>query len=272
LSVPEGHRREVVAVGIAVLAFVILLAFSLARLVQIERTTHASSGEGIIWALSQTQFEIHRLILASTPGHAASPDDIALRFDILLSRLDLLQSGPMAAQLADAGRATVVARARDALMQLEPLIMASGTDVSRYSARLSRTMGQYLEPLGTIANDLMIANRIADGERRNSYNSSIIQVIVSILGIMLTGGFLVVRLVRSLGLVAAAEVQIRQEKTFLGRIMEASGEGIAAFDNQMLCTHWSGRMTALLALPVEERLGAARLPVLSIKTGPCASV
>jgi signal transduction histidine kinase len=257
LSVLEGHRREVIAVGIAVLAFVILLAFSLARLVQIERTTHASSGEGIIWALSQTQFEIHRLILASTPGHSASPDDIALRFDILLSRLDLLQSGPMAAQLADAGRATVVARARDALMQLEPLIIASSADVSRYSARLSRTMGQYLEPLGTIANDLMIANRIADGERRSSYNSSIIQVIVSILGIMLTGGFLVVRLVRSLRLVAAAEAQIRQEKTFLGRIMEASGEGIAAFDSQMLCTHWSGRMTALLALPVEERLGRA---------------
>ncbi|MBO9590893.1 ATP-binding protein [Devosia sp.] len=255
MSAPGSHRREVVAVGIAVLAFVVLLAFSLARLVQIERTTHSSSGEGIIWALSQAQFEIHRLILATTPTHASSPDDIALRFDILMSRLELLQSGPMAVQLADAGRTSVISRARTALSQLEPLILASGTDVTRYSARLSRTMGQYLEPLGTIANDLMIANRIADGERRNSYNASIIQVIVSILGIMITGGFLVLRLVRSLALVAATEAQIRQEKTFLSRIMEASGEGIAAFDNQMLCTHWSSRMTQLLALPAEERLG-----------------
>lgn len=255
MSAPAGHRREVVAVGIAVLAFVVLLAFSLARLVQIERTTHSSSGEGIIWALSQAQFEIHRLILATTPTHASSPDEIALRFDILLSRLDLLQSGPMAVQLAEAGRSSVISRARTALLQLEPLILASGADVTRYSARLARTMGQYLEPLGTIANDLMIANRIADGERRASYNASIIQVIVSILGIMITGGFLVFRLVRSLALVAATEVQIRQEKTFLSRIMEASGEGIAAFDNQMLCTHWSARMTQLLALPAEERLG-----------------
>ena len=255
MSAPGSHRREVVAVGIAVLAFVVLLAFSLARLVQIERSTHSSSGEGIIWALSQAQFEIHRLILATTPAHASSREDIALRFDILLSRLDLLQSGPMAVQLADAGRSSVISRARSALLQLEPLILASGTDVTRYSARLSRTMGQYLEPLGTIANDLMIANRIADGERRNSYNASIIQVIVSILGIMITGGFLVIRLVRSLALVAATEAQIRQEKTFLSRIMEASGEGIAAFDNQMLCTHWSSRMTQLLALPAEERLG-----------------
>lgn len=255
LSAPGSHRREVFAVGIAVLALVVLLAFSLARLVQIERTGHSSSGEGIIWALSQTQFEIHRLILATTPAHASSPDDIALRFDILLSRLDLLQNGPMAVQLADAGRSSVISRARTALLQLEPLILASGADMSRYSARLSRTMGQYLEPLGAIANDLMIANRIADGERRNSYNASIIQVIVSILGIMITGGFLVLRLVRSLALVAATEAQIRQDKTFLSRIMEASGEGIAAFDTQMLCTHWSGRMTQLLALPAQERLG-----------------
>lgn len=255
LSVPGSHRREVVAVGIAVLAFVVLLAFSLARLVQIERTTHSSSGEGIIWALSQTQFEIHRLILATTPAHASRPDEIALRFDILLSRLDLLQSGPMAVQLADAGRSSVISRARTALLQLEPLILGSGTDITRYGARLSRTMGQYLEPLGTIANDLMIANRIADGERRTSYDTSIIQVIISILGIMMTGGFLVFRLVRSLALVVATEAQIRQEKTFLSRIMEASGEGIAAFDTQMLCTHWSGRMTQLLAVPAEERLG-----------------
>ncbi|WP_449396470.1 ATP-binding protein [Devosia riboflavina] len=255
MSVPEDHRREVIAVGIAVLAFVILLAFSLTRLVQIERTTHSSSGEGIIWALSQTQFEIHRLILATTPGHAASPDDIALRFDILLSRLELLQSGPMAEQLATAGRASVIARARADLLRLEALIVAAGPDVARYSARLSRTMGQYLEPLGTVANDLMIDNRIADGERRNSYNASIIQVIASILGIMVTGGFLIFRLVRSLGQAAAAEALVRQEKNFLDQIMEASGEGIAAFDTQMLCTHWSERMTELLTLPADERLG-----------------
>lgn len=250
----ERHRREVIAVGIAVLAFVVLLTFSLARLVQVERTTHSSSGEGIIWALSQTQFEIHRLILATTPGRASSPDDIALRFDIVLSRLNLLQSGPMAEQLAQARRISVIARARADLLQLEPLIVASGGDVTRFGERLSRTMGQYLEPLNTIANDLMIANRIADGERRNSSDASIFQVIVSILGIMITGGFLIFRLVRSLRLVMAAEAQIRQEKTYLDRIMEASGEGIAAFDNQLLCTHWSGRMTQLLALPQAERL------------------
>jgi signal transduction histidine kinase len=101
----------------------------------------------------------------------------------------------------------------------------------------------------------MIDNRIADGERRNSYNASIIQVIASILGIMVTGGFLIFRLVRSLGQAAAAEALVRQEKNFLDQIMEASGEGIAAFDTQMLCTHWSERMAELLALPADERLG-----------------
>ncbi|KKB80838.1 hypothetical protein VW35_01140 [Devosia soli] len=261
MKTPGGYRREVIAVGIAVLAFVVLLTFSLARLVEIERNTHASSGEGIIWALSQAQYEIHRLILATTLSRPASAEEISLRFDVVLSRLDLLENGPMAAQLAAAGRASVITRARTALLQLEPLIAGSGPDVARYSARLSRTMGQFLEPLGTIANDLMIANRVAEGERRSSYNASIVQVIVSILGIMVTGGFLIFRLVRSLGDAAAAEAQVRQEKSFLDRVMNASGEGIAAFDRALVCTHWNERMTELLGVSAGERLGR-KLPAL----------
>lgn len=251
---PRPRRRELTVVALAVLAFAVLLTFALARLVEIERTTHSSSGEGIVWALSQTQYEIHRLLLATLPDRPASADAIALRFDVLLSRLDLLQTGPMATQLAQAGRVSVVSRARTALLQFEPMI-ASGTDVTRYGARLARVMGQFLEPLGTIANDVMINNRIADGERRNSYNSSIAQVIVSILGIMVTGGFLIFRLVRSLGQAATAEALVRQEKTFLGQIMGASGEGIAAFDTTLSCTHWNEGMTRLLHAPTGERLG-----------------
>ena len=219
----DGYRRELVAVGLAVFAFVVLLGFSLARLVEIERTTHSSSGEGIIWALSQAQYEIHRLILATTLSRPASTEEISLRLDVALSRLDLLENGPMAAQLAAAGRASVISRARTTLLELEPLIASSGSEVSRYSTRLSRTMGQFLEPLGTIANDLMIANRVADGARRNAYNANIVQVIVSILGIMVTGGFLIFRLVRSLGQAAAAEARVRLANIGID-LMPDSGE------------------------------------------------
>lgn len=250
-----GQRREVLAVAIAVLAFVVLLGFALARLVTIERDTHSSSGEGDIWALSQTQYEIHRLLLVTTPGRAASPDEIGLRFDMVLSRLSLLQDGPMADRMTEAGRANVIDRARQDLLGLEPLIVSSGSHVERYSTRLSRVMGQYLEPLGSIANDLMIQNRIVDGERRSNYNTSIVQVIVSILGIMATGAFLIFRLVGSLGHAAEAEAQVRREKTFLDLLLESSGEGIAAFDLQMHCTHWNDGMTRLFGPSAAQCLG-----------------
>jgi signal transduction histidine kinase len=256
MSVPHGQRREFVAVALAVLAFVVLMGFALSRLVEIERDTHSSSGEGIVWALAQTQYEIQRLLLATTPGRHATPDQIDLRVDMVLSRLALLQDGPMAARIAEAGRAGVVARAAADLLALEPLIAGSGDRVERYSLRLARTMGQYLEPLGSIANQLMIENRIEDGERRSGYTSSIIQVIVSILGIMATGGFLIARLVRSLGLAAAAEAQVRREKNFLDSLLESSGEGIAAFDAQMRCTHWNEGMTRLFGVAPATMLGA----------------
>ena len=255
MSLLVGQRREVLAVAIAVLAFVVLLGFALARLVTIERDTHSSSGEGVIWALSQTQYEIHRLLLATSLGRAAPPDEIGLRFDLVLSRLNLLQDGPMADRIAEAGRANVIDRARHDLLSLEPLIAGSGGRVERYSTRLSRVMGQYLEPLGAIANDLMIQNRIVDGERRSNYNSTIVQVIVSILGIMATGAFLIFRLVGSLGQAAAAEAQVRREKNFLDLLLESSGEGIAAFDTQMRCTHWNEGMTKLFGLPAVQCLG-----------------
>jgi PAS domain S-box-containing protein len=257
VSTTFGLRREFIVIALAVLAFVVLLSFAMTRLVTIERDTHSSSGEGIIWALSQTQYEIQRLLLATTPDRHATADEIGLRFDILLSRLNLLQDGPLARRIADAGRGNVAARAIEDLLELEPLIASSGNRVERYSARLSRTLLQYVEPLGSIANELMIQNRILDGQRRYSYNASIVQVIVSILGIMATGAFLILRLVRSLGKSAAAEAQVRRERNFLDLLLESSGEGIAAFDSQLICTHWNEGMARLVGLSAACCLGRA---------------
>lgn len=256
MRVPLDQRRGILVVVLAVFAFVLLLGFAMARLVAIERDTYADSGEGIIWALSQTQYEVQRLLLATAPGSHAGPDEIGLRFDILLSRLDLLRDGPMGERIAAAGRSNVIARARHDLLDLEWLIASAGNQVERYRVRLSRTMGQYLAPLGSIANELMIQNRIVDGERRNNYNSSIVQVIASTLGIMATGSFLIVRLVRSLGQSAIAEAQVRQEKNFLDLLLESSGEGIAAFDSDLNCTHWNEGMARLFGLGPERCLGS----------------
>lgn len=255
MSIASPQRREIIAVAVAVLAFAVLLGFAVVRLMDIERETHSSSGEGIVWALAQTQYEIQRLLLATTPGRHDTAEEIGLRVDIVLSRLALLQDGQMGERIAEAGRSSVITRARDELLMLEPLIASSGERVERYSARLDRTMSQYLSALGSIANELMIDNRIVDGERRSRYTSAITQVIVSILGIMATGGFLVVRLVRSLQQAAMAEASVRREKNFLDLLLESSGEGIAAFDAHMVCTHWNEGMAKLFGKPPAEMLG-----------------
>lgn len=248
-------RRELFAVALAVLAFVLLLGFALLRLMDIERSTRSSSGDGIVWALAQTQYEIQRLLQVTTPSRPESPEEISLRFDILLSRFDLLQSGPMAARIAEIGRSGVINRARTDLLRLEPLIASSGKSVERYSARLARTMTPYLGSLGSIANELMIDNRIVDGERRAGYAASIAQIVVSILGIMATGGFLIFRLLRSLKLAASAEAQVRRERNFLDLLLKSSGEGIAAFDSQMVCTHWNEGMAGLFGITPGDMLG-----------------
>jgi PAS domain S-box-containing protein len=255
VTLPGGNRREILAVSVAVLAFAGLLTFALWRLTELEQDTYTDSGEGIIWALSQTQYEIQRLLLVTTAESGATPDEIGLRFDIVLSRLQLLQEGRMAQRIADAGRGNVAARATEQLLELEALVATSGPRVERYRARLYRTMVQYLEPLGSIANELMIQNRITDGERRANYNASIVQVIVSILGIMATGAFLIFRLMRSLRASSEAEARVRREKAFLDLLLQSSGEGIAVFDNRLVCTHWNDEMAALLGRSAGDSLG-----------------
>ena len=72
---------------------------------------------------------------------------------------------------------------------------------------------------------------------------------------MVTGSFLIFRLLRSLRLAAAAEAMGRLERNFLDLLLESSGEGIAAFDDQMVCTHWNEGMAGLFGIAPAAMLG-----------------
>jgi len=255
LSVRSTNRLEIGAVILAVMAFLVFLGFALVQLVDIERDTHSSSDADIVWAVAQAQYEIQRLLAATGPDSEETTEEIVLRFDVAVSRLVLLDEGQMGRRIAEIGHASVIRRAKASLLGFETVILQSGAEDARYGRRLAREMGQYLEPLGSIATGLMIDNRTRDNDRRRHYSHTIVEVMASILGILVSGGFLIFRLGRSLRRAAEADARLRRERNFLALLLESSGEGIAAFDEALVCTHWNEGMAQMSGIAAEEALG-----------------
>lgn len=109
------------------LVFVCLGFLGLAgwQLVQLERQMRIDATENMIWVFGQAQIEAVNLALAL--ADEAAPAQIETRFDVLLSRLALLEEGPQRRFLEDAGLSQVLAGWRSALTALDP---AEGADKS----------------------------------------------------------------------------------------------------------------------------------------------
>ena len=255
MRLPGGRTFEVVGVALAVSAFAVLLVFALLRLVEVERDTHAGSKEGVVWAVGQAQYEIQRLLNATNPLNAPSGEEVSLRFDVALSRLQLLEEGAFGERIAEIGGSSVIERAKASLLSMEPLILSSGNEVDRYNRRLARIMPQHVVSLGSVGNELMIKSSVEEGDRRARYSQTLGEVIIAVLGITLTGSFLVFRLIGSLRQADRAEATLRREKNFLSLLLESSGEGICAFDGQCNCTHWNEGMTKMFGVEAADILG-----------------
>jgi hypothetical protein len=80
----------------AVLVFAVLLTFSLIRMFEVENAMRVEVEQNMLWVLHQSQVAALRLTKTAALAELgeAEVDDIALRFDILVSRVALLNDGP----------------------------------------------------------------------------------------------------------------------------------------------------------------------------------
>lgn len=114
-----GSRARYLWLGGLVLLCLGLLALAAWQLVLVERQMRISATENMIWIFGQTQIEALNLSLALSEG--AGPGQVQNRFDLLVSRLTLLEQGPQRRFLEAAGLAETLAGWRSALLALDPL-------------------------------------------------------------------------------------------------------------------------------------------------------
>lgn len=185
--------------SLAILAFSAFLAFALIRLFQVENDMRDNVDENMLWVVTQAQVASHRLDQAVSRralGHR--DEDPELRLDILSSRLTLMDDGPQRRYLASQGLEAPLNAALDDLQAL----LTTVDDIKGEARFRPDTLMPHLDNLMTrlnrIANAVMMAEWESTGARLDTYRSSLLQVIGSVVGITLSGLALVLLLVHAL--------------------------------------------------------------------------
>jgi PAS domain S-box-containing protein len=228
-----------------------LLTFSLIRMFEIENAMRVEAEQNMLWVLHQS--EVAALRMTETASLAdlgeATPGDLSLRFDILVSRFALLNDGPQRRFLEKIGFSDDLDHLSGTLASIAPMIAGFTPGDGR---PLRDAIAPFPRLFGRAANAAMIAEWDELGGRLEIYRDQLRQIIASLIGIMGAGGILAVTLVLALRQTRQRNRMLRRERDFSALLVSSSGEGILAVDRSARCTMWNGAMTKILGTTAEE--------------------
>jgi PAS domain S-box-containing protein len=268
-----GQPRVLLLLTLAVaFCFGLLLAFSLMKIVQVERRMSSAVGEDLIWALYQVQFEEQKLLLLVTGLNSGATDAadaraLMLQFDLAASRLHLISQGPMARAVALQDPEGVVRRAAENLKLFDREIRDALQHGSTVTPEATARIRSDISALRLIANRLLIAERQEAASRRDEHRAALVEAIGAVLLIVACGAFLIARLMISLRRASLAEAALRRDRDFSNLLLESSQEGVATFDTEMRCTHWNSAMSGLFPIPGGKIIGLPIPEVFKLKEG-----
>lgn len=152
------------------------LIFALAQSSALERDMRIAVTQNMLWVVSQTQMEVYALALAvSVPER--DDDVIARRYDLALSRLNLIQQGPQARYLESLGHLVEVERMTAALLDLDP---QQNTPTASLNDALAELTADLHPQINRIANDVMITDWDKAAARLDTYRDTQRLVMVSV--------------------------------------------------------------------------------------------
>lgn len=274
------RRPAYVLPGLAILAFATFLGFALFRLFLVEQDMRDNVDENMLWVTAQAQVASHRFDQAiSRQALGQGHDDPDLRFDVLFSRLMLMDDGPQRRYLSQAG---LEASLDSALAHLEAIDTLM-TELRGDSDRVMAIQGE-LDPLMTglnrLATGVMKEEWEVTGARLDTYRASLVQVIASVVGILICGLLLISLLIHALrqrrsaqrALMAARDHledkvadrtrELETERRRVVTAIDTAPDGFAAFDGagQLLLTN--PKLNELLPLPTEPARAPRTLDAL----------
>ncbi len=240
-------------------AFALLLAFALMRLSGVERDMRVEATQNMLWVISQTQTASLRLsdtIMQFASGAVDEPE-VQRRYNVFLSRIALLDTGPQRRQMERLGFLAELDELVRSPQILTPLLtrLTNGDQAAALLAH--RALEPHNQILGRAANAAMVAEWDELGSRLDTHRRDLWHIIASLAGISLIGGFLLLRLLLALRETQKRSHLLQSEKAFSELVIGSSDEGILAVDLEQRCTVWNLAMEQLFEAPRDRAVGTA---------------
>lgn len=239
---------------VAIVIFAGLLTFSLIRMFDVENAMRVEAEENMLWVLHQSEVAALRLIETAAQAELgeAKPGALSLRFDLLASRIALLNDGPQRRFLESGGFGDELDRLTEALVPIEAMVDGFTPEDG---PQLREALAPFPRLFGHAANAAMIAGWEDLSGRLESYRDHLQQIAASLVGIMAAGGVLAASLVLSLRQSHQRNQMLRRERDFSGLLISSSGEGILAVDRAGRCTVWNDAAAEMVGQSSEQAVG-----------------
>lgn len=249
--------RALLGVGLpilTILVFIMLLAFSLMRLSEIERDMRIEATQNMLWVISRAHISSLHLAEAARSQRDGDTDRAQLerRYNVFLSRLALLADGPQRRRMERLGFAAELSRIEERLPQISELVTASERSGLQ---QLPALLEPYNNMLGHAANKAMVAEWDDLGNTLDVSRAQLWQIITSLIGISLAGTVLCGHFILTIRDARRRARLLDKENAFSELLIGSSGEGIVAVDHKYHCTVWNGAAERLFEHPSSEALG-----------------
>jgi len=193
--------------GILILALALFSAsifFSFDKILNEEEQIASTAEENVVWAPTEAEVDLYRLLDSlreyAVPDSTVSHDDLQLRFDVLLGRLQRLHEGPNAAKLieiegAEQTVSDLLTRLNVIAPEIPPLKKSNRTAI--YS--LIDSLHEFAEPLRTLTvNTLQQADRLMESQRQR-LRDAYLRLVLYFAGVAVAGTLLLLLLFRGIG-------------------------------------------------------------------------
>jgi PAS domain S-box-containing protein len=245
--------------AIAVAAFLFFLGFTALRLVQVGNDLRDGGTESYIWLTSQAQYEgvlFGESLARQMAGEEFKRDQDrpSHRFDIFMSRLDTLFGGPLEHQLGLFGLLDDIRRHYTNLLDAEPLKESGPSSLDQIDA-IRTEVTPLVRSLRDATNRFVVLERNERGAARDTLRHIILEIMASVIGILVSGAILILRVVKGIRDARTADRLLRQEKEFSDLVVTLSDQGIVIFDKSLTALLWNPGMEALLGVRATEVLG-----------------
>ena len=258
MSHPTRALLGLVLPILTIAIFVVLLAFSLMRLSDVERDMRIEATQNMLWVISRAHVSSLQLSEAAAKYALDEIDqpELDLRYNVFLSRLALLDDGPQRRQIEALGFGDVLNGFRQGLPELSGLIADLEPDDMPGAQAISALLAPYNVMLWQAGNRAMVAEWDDLGTRLDTSREQLWQIIISLIGISLAGAALFAHFLMTIRDARRRTRLLDKEKAFSELLIGSSGEGIVAIDLNRHCTVWNEAAERLFGLPATNSIGS----------------